>query len=347
MKKPSNLYYKSGHLHFGLLSPLDIKEFSQNKKTPFYLYHLGIFQERLSLLEKSVGEKTKIHYAMKANPHLDILKLLQKLNHGVDVVSGGEMDLALKAGFKNDHIIYSGVGKTKEELTQALSLAIKQINVESAQELTRIGELCRSLKKRVSVALRINPHVNPKSHPYIVTGFQENKFGVDVNQMLELKEILNKYKDSITLIGLTLHIGSQIIQVEVFREAIQKTKSLFTSLKSEGFKMKSLNVGGGLGIFYSSGEESKERELMKSYGKMLQSETSSLACEVLCEPGRWLVARSGLLITEIQYIKKTEFKNFLVVDTGMNHLLRPALYQSYHRILPLLENKKNGKQRHL
>lgn len=335
-----SLYYKNNILHFGSSPALDLSLFCQNKKTPFYLYKLENIKKRKSLLNQFLGEKTEIHYSIKANSNLHILQLMKELNCGVDVVSGGEIQLALQAGFHRHQIIYSGVGKTREELQTAISLSLKQINVESEQELIRIGEMSRSLKQKTSVAFRVNPQVNPKSHPYIVTGFRENKFGMNPHQMTELKSILNQFKDNLDLTGLTMHIGSQITQVSVFREAIQKLKPLFEDLRQDGFDLKSLNIGGGLGVFYKNQDEIKEIELMQSYGKMVQEETKDLNCKILCEPGRWLVARSGILITEIQYIKKTDFKNFIVVDTGMHHLLRPALYQSYHRILPILDSNQ-------
>ena len=335
-----NLFYKKDKLHFGVRQPVNLSLFSKNKKTPFYLYDLKHVKCRYQVLHQCFEENFKVYYSLKANCNTSFLKLFRKLGSGVDVVSGGEIKLALQEGFSGEKIIFSGVGKTKEEIKLALFSSLKQINVESPQELIRIGEIAKAFSKEAPIAFRMNPQVHPESHPYIVTGFRENKFGMEPGLIPELKEILKKFKSHLKLKGLTIHIGSQLIQTKAFKAAIQKIKPLFQELKGDGFDMTSFDVGGGVGVFYEKGDEEEENNLIRSYADMIKKETSEFGCEILCEPGRWLVARSGVLITEIQYVKKSDFKNFVIVDTGMHHLLRPALYQSYHRILPLTQKNR-------
>ena len=323
---------------------VNLTEFSKNKKTPFYFYHLGLIEERYQLMKKSLPG-AHIHYAVKANANLNVLKKFQSLGAGADVVSAGEAQCAIEAGIRPENIVFSGVAKTKEELTYAFDHKIGQINVESPQELQRIAEMTRArgganTSETVQVAFRMNPDVDPETHAYIRTGFRENKFGMDESFLPELVEIL-KQNPHVKLVGLTLHIGSQLLSLKALQEAIEKTILVYQALKAQGFHdLKKFDVGGGVGIFYEENESEKEFQLMADYGKMVSSLLGPLGCEIQCEPGRFLVARAGVLVTEVQYVKKTKFKNFLIVDSGMHHLIRPALYQAYHRIFPLTETNR-------
>lgn len=308
---------------------------------PFYVYDLSDFKERLSQFQKEMP-KVKIHYALKANHNTHILKAVLKVGGGVDVVSGGELSLALKEGFKPGQIIFSGVGKSITEMDLAIGNEIKQINVESLPELKRVAERAKALNKKASVALRVNPDVNPETHPYIKTGFRENKFGIDSKDLSGAIEILKSHPEEFQFSGVTIHIGSQIRNVNSFKEATEKSLELVRFVEGHGFKLKTFDVGGGLGIDYNldpelNSDESyqSDRVDLKKYSQVMNEAFSSSDLEVLTEPGRFLVARCGALLTEIQYIKKTPHKNFIIVNTGMHHLMRPSLYQAYHRIVPV------------
>lgn len=320
---------------------------AKSLKAPIYMYDLNIIKEYYNLLVESFkslnhqpNNHLQVYYAVKANPHPEILKTLSQLGAGVDVVSGGEIQRALECEIPAEKIIYSGVGKTGEEIRLALEKGIKQINVESSSELFRIGQIARTMGKKADVAFRFNPDVNALTHPYITTGFRNNKFGMDEGMFPALLEILNDFKEELNLVGLTLHIGSQLLDVRSIFEAIKKTIPLYERLKAAGHPLKRFDVGGGVGINYKKNKDSTEIELIREYGRKTSELLSPLGCEIMIEPGRWLVGRAGVLITQIQYIKKSMHKNFLIVDTGMHHLLRPCLYQAYHRILPL--HKKQG-----
>ncbi len=320
----------------------------------FYLYDLDGILERTKIYRDAFKCNIKIHYAMKANSHPILLKAMAQAGIGVDIVSQGELQLAQSNGFSNDKIIFSGVGKSKTELRRAIQDEIRHINVESLEELERIAQLAKELKKKTSVVIRVNPDVDAKTHPYISTGFRENKFGIDLSQLSQITEVFKKNNSSLEFSGLSLHIGSQIRNIEPFKESIEKILSVYKHLQQEGFALKSLNIGGGLGIRYDnpqkySGEKSsaEDLKLMHQYAdcvsQIFNDQKNNFVGEVLCEPGRFLTASFGVLLTEIEYVKVTPHKNFLIVNTGMHHLLRPALYQAYHSIEPLvLSAKSNG-----
>ena len=307
---------------------------------PVYVYNLAHITERVNFLRSSFKKiKPSIHYAMKCNDEKDVLTTFREAGTGIDTVSGGEVKIAIENGFRPDQIIFSGVAKSKEEITYALQKQIKQINVESPSELKRIAQIARELKTKANVAFRMNPDVNPQTHPYITTGFRENKFGMDESFLPELLATLRSNPEHLNLRGLTLHIGSQLLELSALREAIEKTKAVFLELRNKGFQLDRFDIGGGVGINYQTDDESSERQLLSDYVQMAESLVADMGVEILLEPGRTLVARSGLLIGEVQYIKDTQHKKFVILNTGMNHLLRPALYQAKHRVLPLIWGK--------
>jgi diaminopimelate decarboxylase len=337
-------FYHQSELRLGSeKKSVSLAELCREHATPLYVYDLKEIEKRAVWLKEAfAGAPMTAHYAMKANANSEVLRKLKDLGLSIDTVSAGEIDIALKAGFNPSQIIFSGVGKTKAEIGRALELGIKQINVESPAELERIIELARAMKKNANVAFRMNPDVSPQTHPYITTGFRENKFGMDESFLPELKALLKNAGDCVTLKGLTLHIGSQLLELKALDEAIGKTAATYRALQAEGFEMGRLDIGGGLGINYDTADESPEQIVMQAYGKMAKAHLLPLGCEILTEPGRTLVGRSGILLAEIQYIKKTKFKNFAILNTGMHHLLRPALYQAQHRIYPI-QQKANCK----
>jgi diaminopimelate decarboxylase len=333
------LIYKDGSLHFGE-NPCAILPIAKARPTPFYLYDLDGMRARAKKL-KGCFPGLELHYATKANGSNRILSTFRSEGTGVDVVSGGEIRRAFAAGFRASDVIFSGVGKTREELTLAMGLGIKQINVESPQELLRIVALAKASGQRPKIAFRVNPDVDAKTHPYITTGFRENKFGMGESFFPELKEILRNAGNAVELVGLTLHIGSQLQDLRPLEDAIGITLQAYRAFKADGFKMQTLDVGGGLGINYKEEHTSPSRDygLLDGYAQVLQRALKGFDGRVLCEPGRILVGSSGTLVAEVQYVKETPFRNFLIVNTGMHHLLRPALYQAHHRVLPVAHNE--------
>ena len=330
--KKNNLCLVQGSQSVSLL------ELAQQNTEPFYLYDIDGLLERLRFFKKQISP-AQVFYAMKASAHPQILQVLSREDVGVDVVSGGEIRLALKAGLKGKDIIFSGVGKTKQEIQLALEEGIFQINVESQSELKRIGELARAGNKKARVAFRMNPNIDAGTHLYITTGLRENKFGMDEGNLIALKDILNEYSDSLSLQGLTLHIGSQIQNLKPLKDSIQKIIDLYKELQKD-FDLKTLDVGGGLGMDYKLDQMDSDLQTIKQYGALLKEFSKEIKGQIITEPGRIITVRSACLIGEIQYLKKTPYKNFVILNTGMNHLMRPCLYQAYHRILPL--QKKEG-----
>jgi diaminopimelate decarboxylase len=319
----------------------DVAELAREAGGPIYIYDLDDIRARYEALSGALAQgpgitpRHTLHYAMKANSHPEILKLLGSLGAGVDTVSAGEIRIAIAAGIPPGRIIFSGVAKTEKEIEYALEQGIKQINVESPQELERIARVAKRLGTMADVAFRMNPDVNPQTHPYITTGFRENKFGMDESFLPELIAILKREKSHLRPRGLTLHIGSQIFEIDVLAEAIEKTLAIHRHFENEGFRFDRLDIGGGLGVHYEQPTASSEAKLIENYGLMVRQLAKGLDVEILTEPGRILVARAGLLVGEVQYVKQAPAKTFAILDTGMHHLIRPALYGAKHRVLPV------------
>lgn len=333
-----NLHYQNSKLHFGV-SETDLTSLVKNYEGPVYVYDLKGIEKRYKSWQQALGEGVSVHYAVKANSNQQVLKKLKSLGAHADVVSGGEIKAALAAGFEPQDIIFSGVGKTVEELTYALDLGIYQINVESPSELRRIAQIAEQKKIKAPIAVRYNPDVNPVTHPYITTGFRENKFGIEQGLLPEIVTLLQNHSTNLELKGFTLHIGSQILDIEVYQEAIQKTKVIFHEFKAMGFELQRFDIGGGLGIHYERADLEAEEVLVRKLGAMVQAELGDLGIEIQTEPGRWIVAHSGVLISQVQYVKSTSYKNFIILDSGMHHLIRPALYGAYHGLWPLCQRE--------
>lgn len=325
-----------------LFNSKSLQFLKNNYQGPCYVYDLDFIGHRYQTLAHFLPQ-SEIYYAIKANPDLRILKKLQELGCGADVVSGGEIMRVLEAGFSPDKIIFSGVAKTFREIELAITRQIAQINVESLPELLRVCEVAQRLGQPMAVVLRINPDIEVQTHKYIATGFRENKFGIEIESLPEAIQILRGQK-LVKLVGLSLHLGSQIKEFSGFKQALQKAKQIFSNLKSQGFPCDRFDFGGGLGILYEEINPQKEFELLKEYSEVVSSELSDLASlgvRLQTEPGRWIVGHGGILVCQVQYIKKTPYKNFLIIDSGMNHLLRPTLYEAYHWIAPI--EKKSDK----
>jgi diaminopimelate decarboxylase len=329
----SYLSYQGADLHFGLF-PMGLERFSQKYDKPVYIYDLEIVKSRFQKM-KAALPGVGIYYAMKANSNLDILRALKTEGAKIDVVSRGEIARALEAGFAPQDIVFSGVGKTVKDLERAIELSIHQINVESAPELLRIAEMAKEKNRKVAIALRLNPNISIDTHPYIATGLHENKFGIELSVLPEIQGILQRHQDQIELKALSLHLGSQMLEFSGLREALQILKKVYKDLQSQFPSLQRFDFGGGLGINYETTDLMQEQQDLNSYAKVVLAELSELKAELQTEPGRWIVAHAGVLLAQVQYVKETPYRTFLVLDSGMNHLIRPALYQAHHQIFSL------------
>ncbi|MBI4841981.1 MAG: diaminopimelate decarboxylase [candidate division NC10 bacterium] len=299
--------------------------------TPAYMYSHATLTRHFRVFDEAfAGVPHLICFAMKANANLAVLKLFADLGGGLDVVSGGELFRGLKAGVPTQRIVYAGVGKSREEIAYALKSDILMFNVESGQELRLIHDVAAGMGVRARVALRVNPDVDPKTHPYISTGLKKSKFGIEIGQAL-LEYEAARALPSLDVVGIHQHIGSQITEIRPFVDALEKTASLVRTLRERGTEIRYLDVGGGLGITYKD----EEPPLPAEFAWALIGVIRDLDVTIVLEPGRVLVGNAGILVTRVLYTKQTPAKNFLVVDAGMNDLARPSLYGSYHAIQPL------------
>jgi diaminopimelate decarboxylase len=306
-----------------------IAKFTEGRSRAFYLYDMDDAVARAKAFAK---HPARTHFAMKANSHARLLRTFQSLGLGVDVVSLGEMQKALSCGFAPDKIIFSGVGKDREELEAALQHEILQINVESFEELQHLEVLARERGAKMDVALRLNIHIAAPTHKNIQTATKESKFGLDQRQLPEVLAWL-KNKTSVRLKSLTVHIGSQILDLSVFEKMAVEMGKIFKGVREQGFPLERIDLGGGLGIDYKSDGREDLQRLEEYVSVLLKSHGTG--AEVILEPGRFMVARMGVLLAKVIYVKKTLDRRFLILNAGMNALMRPALYQAYHRIEPV------------
>jgi diaminopimelate decarboxylase len=323
--------------HFGLTTAsgwTPLKDFLKVER-PTYIYNSHSIKNRIARMKNAFAKnQPQIHYALKCNSNTDVLKIFKDNQFGIDVVSGGEAQVALQNGFSPQKIIFSGVAKSKDELQLAIQKDFFQINVESLEELRRIISLSATLQKQVSIGIRINPNIPVDTHPYITTGFRENKFGISEQQIDEATALLSK-QPWVKLQGLSSHIGSQIRDVVPLVEAVESLVRCSHKLTEQGFHLTTIDIGGGVGIDYFTDDETKELELIDTLGKLVADALKTAPWKLLMEPGRWLVGRSGALCAQVEYVKFNGHKNFVILNTGMHHLLRPALYKAHHRIVPL------------
>jgi len=314
-----------------MLSKDTISRF-ENFETPFYYYDLGLLDQTLKTC-RSAAEKFgfHVHYALKANFNEQVLQAIRKIGFGADCVSGNEVKKAIELGFDPEKVVFAGVGKSDKEITEALNNNIYCFNVESVQELGIINGLAAERGKTARVAIRINPNVDAHTHQYITTGLEENKFGV--NQW-ELNSCIEELKacPNLKLIGVHFHIGSQITNLEVFKSLCVKVNELNSWFEDHGFQLQILNVGGGLGVDYHAPDENSINDFESYFAIFNQFLERRKDQEVHFELGRALVAQCGSLISRILYVKNGLKKNFLILDAGMTELMRPALYQAYHKI---------------
>ncbi|MCP4680991.1 MAG: diaminopimelate decarboxylase [Desulfobacterales bacterium] len=304
---------------------------AQEVGTPFYLYSYATLKQHFKAFDRAFsGMKHLTCFSMKSNSNIAVLRLFALEGGGVDIVSGGELYRALKAGVDPAKIVFSGVGKQTEDLEYAVKSDILMFNVESGQELLKLNEVAGALGKKARIAIRVNPDVDPMTHPYISTGLKENKFGIDINDAPEQYAVAAGL-ENLEIRGISCHIGSQLTDVSPFVDALRKIKNLTSGLEESGIQIDFLDLGGGLGIRYDKEEPPQPGE----YADAIKEELGETDFTLILEPGRVIVGNAGILVTKVNYTKSTEKKMFVIVDAAMNDLMRPSLYNSFHAIQPV------------
>ncbi len=344
--------YKNGSL---FCEDVELSTLAAEHGTPLYVYSAGTILDHFSRLDAALGEVDhEVAYAVKANSNLSVLRLLANHGAGFDIVSGGELFRVIKAGGDPAHCTFAGVGKTRDEIIYALEQGIYSFNVESEEELRYLNDVAGELGMTAPAAVRVNPDVDAKTHKYISTGKSGNKFGVDYGAIADLYDRASKELPNIKLRGLQMHIGSQLTSIAPFIEAVEKVTPLVMELKAK-HGIEFWSIGGGIGIIYkeslASGavdwwenQPEQERPLtIERYGKELVPRLKDLGLKILLEPGRLIVGNAGVLLTKCLYEKKGTTKTFKIVDAGMNDLIRPALYEGHHEIVPLAEPTGSGR----
>lgn len=325
--------YKDNILH---CEDISLERIAEEVGTPAYVYSYNTLRNHFRVFDKAFKEIPHlICFSVKANSNLAILRLFAKEGGGADIVSGGELYRALKAGIKPDKIVYAGVGKTRDEIAFALRKGILMFNVESNQELMLINTVAKEMGKRARVALRVTPEIDPVTHPYITTGLKKDKFGISIHKAI------GEYRFAATLsnidvVGIHKHIGSQLTEVHPFVEALKKIVTLVEELKGIGIDIRYINVGGGLGITYNEEEPPHPEELADALVPLIKG----TGCTIIFEPGRVIVGNAGILLTKVLYTKEGDGKRFIIVDAGMNDLIRPSLYKAYHEIVPVVKKSR-------
>jgi diaminopimelate decarboxylase len=327
--------YQNGEL-FAEAVPL--RQVAERYGTPCYVYSRAALTEAYRTFDAAfAGHDHLVCYAVKANSALAVLNLFARLGSGFDIVSGGELQRVLAAGGDPAKVVFSGVGKTAEEMRQALAAGILCFNVESEGELLRLERVAAAAGRTASVSLRVNPDVDPRTHPYIATGLRQNKFGVPYRDALGLYRRARELQH-LAIAGVGCHIGSQLTEVPPFVAALDRVLELADRLQAEDFALTHVDVGGGLGIRYRD----ESPPAFEEYARALTSRIGKRALKLMLEPGRALVGHAGMLLTRVEYLKRGTEKNFAVVDAAMNDLLRPALYDAYHEVLPVAAGGGDG-----
>ena len=322
--------YQQGDLH---VEGVRLADLAREYGTPLFVYSKAAMLSALAAYQRGfAGRKAQICYAMKANSSLAVLQVFANAGCGFDIVSGGELQRVLAAGADPRKIVFSGVGKTADEMRQGLDAGIFCFNIESIPELERLNEVAGQCGKPAPVSLRVNPNVDPKTHPYISTGLKEAKFGVAYDDALDLYRRAAALPN-IRVAGIDCHIGSQLLDPSPFVEALERILALIDQLTAEGIRIHHLDLGGGLGIKY---REDQVQPTVASYLNPLLDKLAGRGLQVVLEPGRRLVGNAGLLLTKVEYLKKGEGKSFAIIDAAMNDLMRPALYEAWHDINPVV-----------
>lgn len=328
--------YKNNQLY---VEDINVTDLAKEFETPLYIYSKNHFIKQYQAFENVFKDiKHKIFYAMKANFNLSVINTFVELGSGVDANSEGELYRALKTGIDPSKVILTSVGKTKNEIKLGLEKNVLMIKAESEEEIELINKIAGDMNKVARVAIRVNPDVDAKTHPYISTGLSSNKFGIDSKTALS---IYKRRKDfsNIQFTGIDMHIGSQITSIDPFIEAVQKLSELYFEIEKDGLKLDHFDVGGGIGVKYNNEDSFSINEFADKTIPLFKK----LNCEIIFEPGRFLTANGGILVTEVLYNKRNGEKNFIIVDAAMNDLLRPSIYRAYHHIQPV--NKFNDRNK--
>jgi len=335
-------YFKSEYFTYSLDNTLycdkvPVQDIIKKTGTPVYIYSKKFFEDRYKEFTQAFREvKHKVFYSVKANFNLNVIKTFYDLGSGIDVNSEGEFYRAYKAGVDPKKILMTGVGKTPDEIRLAIGKDMMMIKAESGEEIELINSIAGKMKRKARVAIRVNPDVNPETHPYISTGLSQNKFGIGTEEAAAIFKDYEKF-NNITFTGIDMHIGSQITSVEPFIEAVDKLSEFYFKVKSYGVKIEHFDIGGGIGVTYNSEKSFSVSE----YAEALIPKLKKLDCEIFFEPGRFLTANGGILVTKVLYSKKNNFKKFIIVDSAMNDLLRPSIYSAYHHIQPVEISKSD------
>lgn len=313
-----------------------LSEIAKEWGTPCYVYSRKTLERHWKIFDEALSDQPHaICYAVKANSNLAVLNILARLGSGFDIVSGGELTRVLRAGGDPKKIIFSGVCKQNWEIRAALAANIGCFNIESVEECERLESIAVAMNKQARVSLRINPNVDAKTHPYISTGLNENKFGLPIQEALSLYQDLSE-RSNLQIVGVACHIGSQLLELAPFMEALDALQSLIKALTAKGIKIEQLDLGGGLGVRYH--QENPPAPL--EYGQAIKERFCLPDIKIILEPGRAIAANAGILLTKVEYLKTTPYKNFAIVDASMNDLLRPALYSAWHDIVPVIKKNK-------
>jgi diaminopimelate decarboxylase len=321
--------YKNGELY---CEGVPVRAVAERVGTPFYLYSSATLENHFRAFDQAfAGVPHLICFAVKSNPNGAILRLLGRAGAGADIVSGGELFRALRAGIDPKKIVYAGVGKRRDEIEYALKMDILMFNVESVEELVALDQSATEMRAKAHIALRVNPDIDPGTHPYISTGLKENKFGISIDHALEFYQMARTLPN-VEVVGVHQHIGSQITEVRPFVDALEKLVGFVKQLKAAGINIRYLNIGGGLGITYKDETPPHPRELSEAIRSRVPRD-----CTLVLEPGRAIVGNAGILVTRVVYHKNSGDKKFVIVDAGMNDLIRPSLYEAYHEIKPVVE----------
>ena len=314
---------------------LPITDITEQTGTPVYIYSKKYFVDRYSEFSEAFKEiNHKIFFSAKSNFNINVIKIFSQCGGGVDVNSAGELFRAIRAGVKPHDIIQTGVGKTEEEIEFGIEQGVRLIKAESFDEMCLIDKIAGKLHKKVEAAFRVNPDVDAETHPYISTGLSENKFGISSKDAVKVYKVATRLKN-ISLTGIDMHIGSLVSTASPYLEAVDKLSEIFLQVREQGIALRHFDVGGGMGVNYIDGTPFD----MKEFAKMLIPKFKKLDCEVWFEPGRYLTANGGVLIAKVLFNKKNGDKNFIIVDAGMNDLLRPSIYGSHHHIQPVEINE--------
>lgn len=330
-------HYQHDSLFVEEVSLIDI---AKQYGTPCYVYSKKMLVDNWKHFNNAFqGHPHRICYAVKANSNLAILNIFANMQSGFDIVSLGELERVLAAGGQPNNIVFSGVGKKPHEIIRALEVGILCFNIESESELTRLNDIAKQLNKIAPIALRINPDIDARTHPYIATGLNENKFGIAYTDALPIIKKIQSLSH-LNLIGIGNHIGSQLTELSPFSEAVDRLLELAEQLVTQGVSLQHINIGGGLGVNYRN----ETPPSIEEYAATLIPKLARFPFEIILEPGRAIVANAGVLLTTVEYLKHTHHKNFIIVDAAMNDLLRPALYNAWHDIIPVILRKTHQKK---